>query len=185
MIRGGLIVRCAKAHKETSVREKLIKGTLFITAPESAVERPECGSYGCRGIGHVKGPKFAGHNSASGCPYSLQNLHKARLLSDRLNITKNEPSDSFDDDSFEKQKSERSDRLKMDKTEMKIEKTEKNERFALIEERLIKTEKDIKQEDGESSDKNERSENSERSVGQFKFYRFLRGDYIFLVFSKF
>ncbi|XP_043269397.1 lethal(3)malignant brain tumor-like protein 3 isoform X2 [Venturia canescens] len=130
--------------------------------PESAVERSECGSYGCRGIGHVKGPKFAGHNSASGCPYSLQNLHKARLLSDRLNITKNEPSD-FDDDSYDKQKSDRSDRLKMDKTEVKVEKTEKSDRFALIEEKLIKTEKDIKQEDGESSDKNERSETSERS----------------------
>ncbi|KAK2587825.1 hypothetical protein KPH14_003926 [Odynerus spinipes] len=128
--------------------------------PDNLNDRPECGTYGCRGIGHVKGPKFATHNSASGCPYSPQNLHKVRQMSDRLNL-KHETCD-FDDDSQEKSKLEKTEKVKMEKSE-KPEKIEKPEKLSFTEERLLKTEKDIKQEDGELSDKNDKSENSERS----------------------
>nr|XP_050851740.1 lethal(3)malignant brain tumor-like protein 3 isoform X1 [Vespula vulgaris] len=130
--------------------------------PDNLNDRPECGTYGCRGVGHVKGPKFATHNSASGCPYSPQNLHKVRQVSDRLNI-KHEACD-FDEESQEKSKVDKTDKMKMDKSEKseKVEKTEKVEKISFSEERLLKTEKDVKQEDGES-DKNDKSENSERS----------------------
>ncbi|XP_015437327.1 PREDICTED: lethal(3)malignant brain tumor-like protein 3 isoform X1 [Dufourea novaeangliae] len=122
--------------------------------PDNLNDRPECGTYGCRGIGHVKGPKFSTHNSASGCPYSPQNLHKVRQLSDRLNL-KHETCD-FDDDMVDKPKPEKTDKIKM-------ERSEKPEKLLFTEERLLKTEKDIKQEDGEFSDKNDKSENSEKS----------------------
>ncbi|XP_033342769.2 lethal (3) malignant brain tumor isoform X2 [Megalopta genalis] len=122
--------------------------------PDNLNDRPECGTYGCRGIGHVKGPKYATHNSASGCPYSPQNLHKVRQLSDRLNL-KHETCD-FEDDVLDKPKTEKTDKIKM-------EKSEKPEKLLFADERLLKTEKDIKQEDGELSDKNDKSENSEKS----------------------
>lgn len=126
-----------------------------MTAPEHLNDRPECGTYGCRGIGHIKGPKFATHNSASGCPYSPQNLYKVRQTSDRLNL-KQETSE-FEEVTPEKSKVHKTDKIKMDKSEKK----EKMEKLSSTEERLSKTEKDIKQEDGES-DKNDKSENSER-----------------------
>ncbi|XP_076647897.1 lethal (3) malignant brain tumor isoform X2 [Halictus rubicundus] len=122
--------------------------------PDNLNDRPECGTYGCRGIGHVKGPKYATHNSASGCPYSPQNLHKVRQLSDRLNL-KHEACE-FEDDVLDKPKTEKTDKIKM-------EKSEKPEKLLFADERLPKTEKDIKQEDGELSDKNDKSENSEKS----------------------
>ncbi|XP_076291348.1 lethal (3) malignant brain tumor isoform X1 [Lasioglossum baleicum] len=122
--------------------------------PDNLNDRAECGMYGCRGIGHVKGPKYATHNSASGCPYSPQNLHKVRQLSDRLNL-KHETCD-FEDDVLDKPKTEKTDKIKM-------EKSEKPEKLLFADERLLKTEKDIKQEDGELSDKNDKSENSEKS----------------------
>ena len=74
--------------------------------PDNLNDRPECGTYGCKGIGHVKGPKYATHNSASGCPYSPQNLHKVRQLADRLNL-KHETCD-FDDDVQDRPKLEKS-----------------------------------------------------------------------------
>lgn len=132
-----------------------------MTAPDNLNDRPECGTYGCRGIGHIKGPKFATHNSASGCPYSPQNLHKVRQTSDRLNL-KPENCD-LDEESSEKSKVDKTDKIKMDKSEKfeKVEKTEKMEKLSTSEERLSKTEKEIKQDEGES-DKNDKSENSER-----------------------
>lgn len=122
-------------------------------APDNLNDRPECGTYGCKGIGHVKGPKYATHNSASGCPYSPQNLHKVRQLADRLNL-KHETCD-FEDDVQDRPKLEKADKIKM-------EKSEKLEKPLFSEERLMKTEKDIKQEDGDFSDKNDKSENSEK-----------------------
>ncbi|XP_053998897.1 lethal(3)malignant brain tumor-like protein 3 isoform X1 [Hylaeus anthracinus] len=122
--------------------------------PDNLNDRPECGTYGCTGIGHVKGPKYATHNSASGCPYSPQNLQKVRQLSDRLNL-KHEACD-FDDDMLDKPKTEKTEKIKM-------EKSEKSEKPLFMEERLLKTEKDFKQEDGDLSDKNDKSENSEKS----------------------
>ncbi|XP_015121178.1 lethal(3)malignant brain tumor-like protein 3 isoform X2 [Diachasma alloeum] len=70
--------------------------------PEVIAEKTECGTSGCRGIGHIKGPKFATHNSPSGCPYSSQNLHKIRLTTDRLNV-KHEICD-YDEDSLDRAK---------------------------------------------------------------------------------
>ncbi|XP_043506914.1 lethal(3)malignant brain tumor-like protein 3 isoform X3 [Frieseomelitta varia] len=118
--------------------------------PDNLNDRPECGTYGCKGIGHVKGPKYATHNSASGCPYSPQNLHKVRQLSDRLNL-KHETCD-FEEDMQDRPKLEKADKIKMEKSEKPL----------FSDERLMKTEKDIKQEDGDFSDKNDKSENSEK-----------------------
>ncbi|XP_014468814.1 PREDICTED: lethal(3)malignant brain tumor-like protein 3 isoform X1 [Dinoponera quadriceps] len=127
--------------------------------PDNLNDRPECGTYGCRGIGHIKGPKFATHNSASGCPYSPQNLHKLRQMSDRLNFTKHETCD-FEDDMQDKTRLEKTDKIKM-------EKPEKSDKLVFSDDRILLIEKDIKQEDGDSSDKNDksenRSENSEKS----------------------
>ncbi|XP_015605314.1 lethal(3)malignant brain tumor-like protein 3 isoform X2 [Cephus cinctus] len=117
---------------------------------EQLNERPECGTPGCRGIGHIKGPKFATHNSPSGCPYSPQNLHKVRAIPDRLNV-KHEACE-FDDDLLERSRTER----------IKAEKSDRCEKPLPTEEKPIKTEKDIKQEDAEYSDKNEKPESLER-----------------------
>ncbi|XP_061522411.1 lethal(3)malignant brain tumor-like protein 4 isoform X6 [Phycodurus eques] len=43
-----------------------------------------CPTPGCRGVGHIKGPKYTGHHSAFGCPYSDINTRKELLLPDRL-----------------------------------------------------------------------------------------------------
>ncbi|XP_028920308.1 lethal(3)malignant brain tumor-like protein 4 [Ornithorhynchus anatinus] len=43
-----------------------------------------CPTPGCRGIGHIRGPRYAGHHSAFGCPYSDINLKKEATLHDRL-----------------------------------------------------------------------------------------------------
>ncbi|ROT65230.1 putative lethal(3)malignant brain tumor-like protein 3 isoform X1 [Penaeus vannamei] len=45
-----------------------------------------CGTAGCKGIGHVKGPIYTTHHTAYGCPYSTQNLNKDldTLIPDRL-----------------------------------------------------------------------------------------------------
>ncbi|XP_043500389.1 lethal(3)malignant brain tumor-like protein 1 isoform X1 [Polistes fuscatus] len=153
--------------------------------PDNPNDKSECGTYGCRGIGHVKGPKFATHNSPSGCPYSPQNLSKNKTLSDRL-VTKNEICCDVDEESQERvarvdktekvkiekpeklekpEKSEKSEKFeKLEKLEKleKPERMERMEKLSFSEERLLKTEKDVKQEDGES-DKNDKSENSEKS----------------------
>ncbi|XP_072460373.1 lethal(3)malignant brain tumor-like protein 4 isoform X2 [Notamacropus eugenii] len=39
-----------------------------------------CPTPGCRGIGHIRGPSYAGHHSAYGCPYSDINLKKEAVL---------------------------------------------------------------------------------------------------------
>ncbi|XP_076405944.1 lethal(3)malignant brain tumor-like protein 4 isoform X2 [Peromyscus maniculatus bairdii] len=43
-----------------------------------------CPTPGCRGIGHIRGPRYAGHHSAFGCPYSDMNLKREATLQDRL-----------------------------------------------------------------------------------------------------
>ncbi|XP_039307528.1 lethal(3)malignant brain tumor-like protein 3 isoform X3 [Solenopsis invicta] len=130
--------------------------------PDNLNDRPECGTYGCRGIGHVKGPKFATHNSASGCPYSPQNLNKSGQMPDRLNLTKGQDSHEaydYEQDLQEKIKLEKSDRIK-------IEKSEKSDKLLFSDEGILMIEKEIKEE-GDSSDKNDkcenRSENSDKS----------------------
>uniref|UniRef100_H0WTP8 L3MBTL histone methyl-lysine binding protein 4 n=1 Tax=Otolemur garnettii TaxID=30611 RepID=H0WTP8_OTOGA len=43
-----------------------------------------CPTPGCRGIGHIRGPRYSAHHSAFGCPYSDMNLKKEATLHDRL-----------------------------------------------------------------------------------------------------
>ncbi|XP_061821342.1 lethal(3)malignant brain tumor-like protein 4 [Nerophis lumbriciformis] len=43
-----------------------------------------CPTSGCRGVGHIKGPKYTGHHSAFGCPYSDINMRKELVVPDRL-----------------------------------------------------------------------------------------------------
>jgi hypothetical protein len=135
----------------------------YCIAPDNLNDRPECGTYGCRGIGHVKGPKFATHNSASGCPYSPQNLNKSGQMPDRLNLTKGQDSHEaydYEQDLQEKIKLEKSDRIK-------IEKSEKSDKLLFSDEGILMIDKEIKEE-GDSSDKNDkcenRSENSDKYV---------------------
>lgn len=132
----------------------------YYIAPDNLNDRPECGMYGCRGIGHIKGPKYATHNSASGCPYSPQNLHKLKQMSDRLNFLKHESCEFEEDMQEPKSKLEKTDKIK--------EKSEKMDKLLYSDEGLLMIEKEIKLEDGELSDKNDksenRSENSERYV---------------------
>lgn len=80
-------------------------------------------------------------------------------MSDRLN-TKHEAYE-FDEDLMEKPRIEKLDRIKMERSE----RSERTEKHPCTDERFIKIkiEKDIKQEDGYSSDKNEKSEKSETS----------------------
>lgn len=49
-----------------------------------------CPTPGCSGIGHIKGPKFASHHSAFGCPYSSLNMEKEPQLPDRLGNSRSE-----------------------------------------------------------------------------------------------
>ncbi|XP_020712241.2 lethal(3)malignant brain tumor-like protein 3 isoform X2 [Athalia rosae] len=121
--------------------------------PENLTDRPECGTHGCRGIGHVKGPKFAAHNSASGCPYSPQNLNRIRPLPDRLNV-KQECCD-FDEDIHERPKSDKLERIKM-------ERSEKSDKYSYHEERGDRIA--AKVENNESFEiKYEKTESSEKS----------------------
>lgn len=50
----------------------------------SSLSQGACPTAGCRGVGHVRGPKYSGHHSAFGCPYSDMNLRKDFVLPDRL-----------------------------------------------------------------------------------------------------
>ncbi|KAJ8682856.1 hypothetical protein QAD02_018648 [Eretmocerus hayati] len=118
-------------------------------------DRPECGTYGCRGIGHVKGPKFATHNSASGCPYSPQNLNKSRALADRLSL-KQEVHEH--DEGLVLNKYERSERIKAERID---------HRYPTFDEKPIKMEH-IKQEDLDSDEKNEKIEYSHRTGGKWR-----------------
>ncbi|XP_035285417.1 lethal(3)malignant brain tumor-like protein 4 isoform X1 [Anguilla anguilla] len=43
-----------------------------------------CPTPGCRGVGHIRGPRYTGHHSAFGCPYSEINMKKEASLPDRL-----------------------------------------------------------------------------------------------------
>ncbi|XP_028049018.1 LOW QUALITY PROTEIN: lethal(3)malignant brain tumor-like protein 1 [Monomorium pharaonis] len=138
--------------------------------PDNLNDRPECGTYGCRGIGHVKGPKFATHNSASGCPYSPQNLNKMGQMPDRLNLSKGDSQEAYDyeEDLQEKIKLEKSDRIK-------IEKTEKSDKFLFLDEGLLMIEKEMK-EDGDSSDKNDKCENRSDNSDKYNKFKNLHSD---------
>lgn len=121
--------------------------------PETGNERPECGTHGCRGIGHIKGPKFISHNSPSGCPYSLHNLPKIRVVSDRLS-GKHDLCE-YEDEINEKPKVEKTDKIK-------IEKAEKFEKFTFEDRKPFNFKsKYIKEE--VDSDKSEKFDSSQRS----------------------
>ncbi|XP_053769395.1 lethal(3)malignant brain tumor-like protein 4 [Desmodus rotundus] len=60
------------------------------TLPGQAV----CPTPGCRGIGHIRGPRYSGHHSAFGCPYSDMNLKKEATLHNRLREQTQENSES-------------------------------------------------------------------------------------------
>lgn len=130
-------------------------------------ERTECGTPGCRGIGHIKGPKFVSHNSASGCPYSPQNLNRTRPFTDRLTLKQNSDDDDDDDEKLsDKLKALEKSREKKVKTEEKA-KTQTNRcesPTVTIKRMLSKKDKRFKQEkrDDELSDNCEKSETSER-----------------------
>ncbi|XP_005112062.1 lethal(3)malignant brain tumor-like protein 1 [Aplysia californica] len=51
-----------------------------------------CPTFGCKGIGHIKGAKYTGHHSAFGCPYSEVNMSKESALTDRLGSSRSEES---------------------------------------------------------------------------------------------
>ncbi|XP_018348159.1 PREDICTED: lethal(3)malignant brain tumor-like protein 3 [Trachymyrmex septentrionalis] len=121
---------------------------------DQLTDRPECGTYGCRGIGHIKGPKFATHNSTSGCPYSSQNLNKSVQLLDRYNLAKN--NDSHEADDYEMEIQEKS---KLEKTDKKTEKSQKFDKPVPLDDGILMSEKE-KQKDGDSSDKNDKSGNT-------------------------
>lgn len=46
------------------------------TLADLKVDGIGCPTPGCKGIGHIKGPKYTSHHSAFGCPYSVINLNK-------------------------------------------------------------------------------------------------------------
>ncbi|KAM4699513.1 lethal(3)malignant brain tumor-like protein 3 isoform 1-T4 [Discoglossus pictus] len=50
-----------------------------------------CPIAGCKGIGHVRGPRYGTHYTAVGCPYSEVNLNRENFLQDRLNGEKPPP----------------------------------------------------------------------------------------------
>lgn len=141
----------------------------YCTVPDNNLnDRPECGTYGCRGIGHVKGPKFATHNSASGCPYSPQNLNKSGQMPDRLNLAKGQDfheAYDYEEDLQEKIKLEKTDRIK-------IEKPEKSEKLLFSDEGILMIEKEMK-EDGDSSDKNDKCENRSENSDKYVEYSYI------------
>ncbi|XP_063810596.1 lethal(3)malignant brain tumor-like protein 3 [Pseudophryne corroboree] len=53
-------------------------------ADTAAIPGQGCPIAGCKGIGHVRGPRYGTHYTAVGCPYSEVNLNRENLLQDRL-----------------------------------------------------------------------------------------------------
>ncbi|KAL7297830.1 hypothetical protein TKK_0008863 [Trichogramma kaykai] len=79
---------------------------------EDYLVKPECGIYGCKGLGNIKGPRFTKHNSASGCPYSPSNLHKYKGVIDRLATD--------DGPSHESNQTTKTDKTKAEKEDKKL-----------------------------------------------------------------
>ncbi|CAH1115475.1 unnamed protein product [Psylliodes chrysocephalus] len=52
--------------------------------PDDVYDFLECPTVGCRGQGHIKGPKFATHSIQKHCPYADENLDIEKILPDRL-----------------------------------------------------------------------------------------------------
>lgn len=123
----------------------------LVTVPEIGNDRSECGIHGCRGIGHIKGPKFVSHNSPSGCPYSTQNLPKIRIVSDRL--SGKHDACEYEEEIVEKPKVEKTDKIK-------IEKSDKFEKYILEDRKPFNFKLKLKEE--VDSDKSEKFDSSQR-----------------------
>ncbi|XP_069080277.1 lethal(3)malignant brain tumor-like protein 3 [Pleurodeles waltl] len=54
-----------------------------------------CPTPGCKGLGHIRGPRFGTHHKAAGCPYSDLNLSRESILQDRLSGERPLPSNSM------------------------------------------------------------------------------------------
>uniref|UniRef100_A0A3B4BHN4 SAM domain-containing protein n=1 Tax=Periophthalmus magnuspinnatus TaxID=409849 RepID=A0A3B4BHN4_9GOBI len=54
------------------------------TQNSSSPAHGSCPTVGCRGVGHIRGPKYSNHHSLFGCPYSETNLRRDLVLPDRL-----------------------------------------------------------------------------------------------------
>ncbi|KAI4461401.1 polycomb group protein [Holotrichia oblita] len=52
--------------------------------PDDVYDFLECPTVGCRGQGHIKGPKFATHSTQKHCPYADENIDQEHTLPDRL-----------------------------------------------------------------------------------------------------
>lgn len=57
---------------------------VFFLAPDDVYDFLECATVGCRGVGHIKGPKFPTHTNQRYCPYADENIDQERSLPDRL-----------------------------------------------------------------------------------------------------
>lgn len=44
----------------------------------------ECPTIGCRGQGHIRGPKYPTHSNPKHCPYAEDNIDAEKILPDRL-----------------------------------------------------------------------------------------------------
>ncbi|CAH1155941.1 unnamed protein product [Phaedon cochleariae] len=52
--------------------------------PEDVYDFLECPTVGCRGQGHIQGPKFSSHSTLKYCPYAEENIDLEKILPDRL-----------------------------------------------------------------------------------------------------
>ncbi|XP_025837598.1 lethal(3)malignant brain tumor-like protein 3 isoform X3 [Agrilus planipennis] len=52
--------------------------------PDDVYDFLECPTVGCRGVGHIRGPKYPTHSSQNDCPYAEENIDKENILPDRL-----------------------------------------------------------------------------------------------------
>lgn len=64
--------------------KKVLFVKLFFTAPDDVYDFLQCVTVGCRGVGHIKGPKFAKHANQKYCPYAEENIDLEKVLPDRL-----------------------------------------------------------------------------------------------------
>ena len=56
--------------------------------------RSGCKVPGCRGTGHVQGPKFSNHHTMETCPYAPDNLDEDEHLPDRFHDNDKAPEDA-------------------------------------------------------------------------------------------
>ncbi|CAH1991418.1 unnamed protein product [Acanthoscelides obtectus] len=52
--------------------------------PDDVYDFLECPTVGCRGLGHIRGPKFGTHSTQKYCPYAEENIDVEKIVPDRL-----------------------------------------------------------------------------------------------------